>query len=504
MNFNLDTILSDKIEKIAEGEVAVETKIAESEGGIDKVLTLIADSRILSVEAIGNEVAASGRVNFKLIYLSSAGELKNLDYFSDFVEKLTAENAQGKLFAKAGVIDTSVVFSGGIKLTAVLALNVFAVKTCEGKCLKEVDESLYTEKSEIKLQKYITSIKQSVDLADSIEAKAQIQKVLLLDTSAIVTDVNVGVDNVLISGTAKATITFTADDEIRLANFTLPFSEEIACEGLIIGQKVSARTEIKSGKVILSGVEGENELGIEMVVELILRVFGVSTNQIVSDVFSTAVELETSKTQMTQTVLCGAQSFSSKLTGMVSLEDEMSAISDLIGITSSKNNIAKVMRSEAEGKTELIIEGVVTASILYRDENGINSIEANLPYSETFALTGDMAFSVEFSADGIVLDISAKAKRDREIEVSAALSFMTEGESTVVADLISDIAEGAEKEQNKSAVSIFIAEEGEGIWEAAKALSARPDQIAQQNPELELPFKGGEKVIFYRQLSCTF
>jgi hypothetical protein len=48
---------------------------------------------------------------------------------------------------------------------------------------------------------------------------------------------------------------------------------------------------------------------------------------------------------------------------------------------------------------------------------------------------------------------------------------------------------------------MHIAKSGETLWETAKALSATPEVIMEQNGEITLPFKGGEKVIIYRHLN---
>ena len=81
---------------------------------------------------------------------------------------------------------------------------------------------------------------------------------------------------------------------------------------------------------------------------------------------------------------------------------------------------------------------------------------------------------------------------------------MTELYGENVCEYISTIELGAEKDVNKSAVSVYIAEDGESVWDAAKALSARPDEIRAQNSDLKEPFNAGDKVFFFRRINFDF
>ncbi len=330
-----------------------------------------------------------------------------------------------------------------------------------------------------------------------MQTGAQIDKVLLFDYSGIITDVSVGMENALVQGKVTAVVTYLTENEIKTENFSIQFSEEVEADGLAIGQKVIPSVECHNGKIVLGGEEGDNSLGIEISAEISVSVYATQEIEAVKDAYSTEVELNLQKEQIKQTLLCDNKSFTGKVNGSVSFDEGMLPVRQLIGAVSYKNNIAAVNYVEADGK--LSIEGLVTANILYRDENGINSVEANLPYSESFDCKIDCNVSY-IKALGVVVGAYTKSRRDREIDVTVELCFATNIFCESIESVLVGIEEGEAKEQNKSAVSVFIAEEGEGIWEVAKALSARPDQIYAQNPNLEMPFKGGERVIFYRQL----
>jgi hypothetical protein len=51
-----------------------------------------------------------------------------------------------------------------------------------------------------------------------------------------------------------------------------------------------------------------------------------------------------------------------------------------------------------------------------------------------------------------------------------------------------------------SAFSLYIPQEGDTLWNVCKALKVSPQVITEQNPQVEYPLVGNEKIIVYRQI----
>ena len=75
------------------------------------------------------------------------------------------------------------------------------------------------------------------------------------------------------------------------------------------------------------------------------------------------------------------------------------------------------------------------------------------------------------------------------------------GFSEVTAEYISAVEVGEEKPQNKSALSLYIAHGGDEILDLCKALTAMPDDIIEQNPNVQFPLKEGDRVVYFRSIS---
>lgn len=504
MEFNVQTLSTDAVRQIAGGEVAVESAVSDAEsGGIQKILTVAADARVLSAEAVNGIAEVTGRVNFKLAYTDKNGEPGSIDYFNDFTDRLETGESSGNIYATVAVTDADATLNGGAVLTAVVSIKVYTIDKENLSCLTEADEACYTEKGTLALSRYVTSVRHTVDLNDQIETGTSVDKILLFDNSAVITDINVGVENMLVSGEAVSVITYTADGKIVSEQLIMPFSEEIAAPSLAMGQKAYGCATVKQAKIILSGVEGGNVIRAELGVELEIRVFACEEQQFVSDIFSTECELEKTMTSLNVKLPLGSASFKRKVTGQVSLDSDMPAVREVIAVAGASNNVASVVIngiSDTENdKLNITIEGIVNACILYSDENGLNSVNAEIPYSETFALSGDMKNATSVTACGIVCDAEARARRDKEIEFSAKLVITADAGESKCVNVIGAIAEGEKKAVNDCTLSIYVAEEGDGIWDAAKALCARPDSILSQNPAVVFPLKGGEKIKFMRK-----
>lgn len=96
-------------------------------------------------------------------------------------------------------------------------------------------------------------------------------------------------------------------------------------------------------------------------------------------------------------------------------------------------------------------------------------------------------------------EVTAKIKRDREIELSVKLCFGVEVYTEKTMTYIDSVTEGEDKPLNDSAISVYIASEGDTIWDVAKAFSASPDKILEQN-EIDKKLVEGQRIVFFRSL----
>lgn len=500
MNFQYEKIAANCLKKVATTDRVVEfTATGVDSGNIARVLGLTADARTVSAEALEGEATYLGRVNFKLLYLDAEGEPKSLDYFADFTDKIKCEIKAGAMLnGKITVLETDMSTDGELKLSAVVEITLYALDKSEDECLVATPEDCYEEKKMVEVPALIGTKSCEIEVSDEKAVSCDIKRVLLADASAAVNEIRTGDGMVFVGGDFVALITYYADNEIRVAKYTIPFSEEVMFDGVALGDRIAAYPTVKTTRVVLSGVEGDNVLRVESLITVKLFAFSKRSHNVVKDVFMLTNELEVETGEQNYCSLEKCLFVTDKFTASAMLNEDRPAVRDIIGVISSQNSIAGSSVSE----NKLTIEGVVGATILYTDENGFNSVNAELPYSMSF--NAELASGADIRISGIVDDISARVKRDREIEVMVKLEFAVEVWENCGCTMLKKVVIGAEKELNQSAVSVFIASDGDSIWDVAKALSATPKSIISQNPDIEEGLKDGDKVLYFRQLNVTF
>ena len=124
-------------------------------------------------------------------------------------------------------------------------------------------------------------------------------------------------------------------------------------------------------------------------------------------------------------------------------------------------------------------------------------MEISLPFSVA-ADTEDAEVSV------LVCSMNARQRQEGEIDAEATLKICFKEHRPVREKLVGGAEEGAEVPASDCAVSVFIPAAGDGLWELAKSLKKSPEEVEENNPDLEFPVKEGQRVVIYRKkaLNC--
>jgi hypothetical protein len=475
---------------------SVERVVEFSPPGVDienisKILSLAVDGKCVSVTAYEGYADVEGRVNFKLIYLDAESVPKGVDYNADFTVKVEGGFLPEDMPRCAiEIVEADVEADDTLKLSAVIEVSVSAVGTQEIEVLTDAEKCFKTN-SKVCLPSFVCSKAVAVPVEDEFQA-GEVESVLLLDTACIVKKAEAGEGTVAVDAVCFATVTYTDNGQISAKTLEIPFSEEITAEGALSGDSVYADAFIKGGKIVLTGVSNDNVVRFEGDAVLKVHVFRCSETEVVADMFMLTNEIELQRGSAGSSFFSQEKYFTERISGTAMLGENRAAARDIVAVPYARCYTAKA----ETGEDGLTVEGVINADIIYGDENGYNSVRAEVPFS--LMIAGEFDENVKVKC--VIEDISARVKRDREIEVNVLLGLAVYQYGTAAAQFVTGVVLGEEKEQNTSALSLYIASEGDGMWEVCKALTATPDEILRQNPALATPFEGGEKVIFFRVL----
>lgn len=477
---------------------SVERVVEFSPSGMDsadiaKVLSLAVDGKVISCEAGDGFAEVAGRVNLRLIFVDREGTVRGKDYNADFNMRVEgAFTAADSVNADVSVVETDVTTGDMISLSAVVSVRASAVQRTETEALVDA-EQCYKTVGTVSLPSLVAVKTVAVPVSEETEV-GDVESVLLADAQAIVTGATVSAGKVVVDGTVLATVTYCEGGDVKSRSFEVPFSEEVLVDGAEEGDRVCASASMRFSKIVLSGVTGANIIRFEGEAALKVNVTRVRENEIIADMFMLTNEIELKRERKSFVGFGEMKYVSEKISGTASLGDRPDA-EFVAAIPYARCYVAKAEVTE----NGAVVEGVLGADVIYRDENGFNSVRAEVPYS--LDIEGEFGDGVK--AVCAVESISAKARRGGEIDVDATVGILLTSYGTVEAEYVSSVEVGEEKEQNTSALSLYIASEGDEMWDVCKALTATPEDIMKQNPALSAPLSEGDRVIYFRSLTVS-
>lgn len=474
---------------------AVERVVEFSPSGIDaaaivRVLSLAADGKAVSAEAGDGYAEVSGRVNFRLAYVNRDGEAAGADYNADFSLRVEGDfTLNDSVVADVTVLEADVAAGDSLTFSAVISVKASCVRREEINVLTDAEQCYKTTET-LTLPVLVAAKTVSVPVSDEAEA-GEVDRVVLCDGQAVVTATSAENGKVVVEGNVSAAVSYVEDGRLETVRFEIPFTEEIIADGAEEGDRVSASAVVRNCKIVLAGVTGANIVRFEADVAVRALVTRMSSTEVVDDLFMLTNETDITRQTAAYRVFCGQNYISEKVTGTAPLGDRPDAQS-VIAVPYARCTVARTERTDS-GVT---VEGVLTADVVYRDENGLNSVRAEVPFS--FEKTGD--YGDNLTACCLVERVSAKARRGTDIDIDASVGIMLSSYCEGASSYVAEVVAGAEKEQNTAAISLYIAQEGDTMWELCKALTATPDEIMGQNPALTVPLKEGERVVYFRAL----
>lgn len=462
---------------------------------LSKVLSVAVDAKATSVEVEDGYAQVSGRVNFRLAYLDKDGAPKGVDYNADFTARVDGEFDEGdNAWCDVVISESDVEASDTLTLTAVLELKVSAIKRDEIEVLTGADDCYVTTK-DIFVPTYIAQKTVVVPFDDEKNVGGEIQSVLGLSTTAIPLKSMANEGGATAKLAVYALVTYVEGGQIKQHAFEIPLEEEFNLDGVKDGDALKLYAAVKSSKIVLQGVTDDNTIRVEGEIQIKIQAFRCSKTEIVSDLFMLSHQTEIERNVIKYACFDGCGYFVKGVSGTATLSDNKSGAIEVCALPYARCYVTRAYVSE---DNNLVVEGVVNTDIIYRDENGFNSVRAEIPFA--VSAPSDIPFSKTVQVDCRISRIDAVVRREREFDITFDVAIAVCGFSPLEATYISAVNLGAERAQNKSALSVYVATPTDTMLDVCSALSAMPEDILLQNPDLAEPFAEDTKIVYFRAL----
>lgn len=323
------------------------------------------------------------------------------------------------------------------------------------------------------------------DVEDDFECSAS--DVLVPSANVCVTGCAVKTGLVEVSGEIYLSLLAVREGSPVCLDRTVPFKCELSCDEALFSRRAFCKAEIASVNINCKVNENNGKCNISFDSTLAFNGHFYEEEEVsfVEDAFSEECDLGLSYAEERVFADGDIKNYSERVQGPCATKAKLDYTCAFL---------ATALPSAEFERTKGGIDGSVTATLLYEQGGEIHSTEVNMPFSVTLA-----GLSEDCKNIGVcVLGVSLRQRAEGECEGEAVLKITaSDGEYRTIRYLTEANA-GEARTPSDSAISVYITQPGDGLWETAKRLCVSPESIQSSNPELAFPLTGKERIIIYR------
>lgn len=486
--------LTTEVMNLCEGmNITIRAKAYAKESEIREILSLSADAVVNSAESLMGAVNFGGRVNFRVIYSDTDGNLNSLNYFADFSDRLICDYAEPKsnVVVKARVAKVEHETRGReADITANLQIDAYVINSNVTELLKEGANMHFKNKS-VTLNAVGKARSYNFTFESEQQLNSSVTKLLMAEAAATVEKAYVNEDVLTAAGRLYLNVLHLHGEEIKGQILEIPFNEEINTPHLQGADRLSVDIFVNSVKIHMDITEGEESNTLTAIAGLGVNIIPFTSieRQVAVDAFSTLNETEITALPLTNTVYAGKIRHSFLNEGQIPSEGLVKPLA-LTGLA------ARIANVRTEGSVA-VIQGIQDGSLLYLDSEGkVSSLKIEMPFA------AEVSSEHEFSLARASIAITSATFRRMQnfVEIAFVSEIDVDCFQKFTVNAVSDITVNAEREKNMSGIEVCFAQAGETLWEISKSLLMSEEEIRALNPDIQTPLKETTKILVYRKL----
>lgn len=492
--------LKERVEPLKVQSV-VECKANESYESFAKILSTVAKVTCLGAEALAGELRYSGRVIFNIVYVDNDGKLRKSECGAEFSHRAERPDILPSFAVDMNMeIDSTELkqVNGQLFLSAIVTANAeISVKNSFG--YLSGGEDLVFKTEEINVSRSVGSSKGNFEVSEEFDINDAIGDILSYNAEAIVLSTQAGIGCIVSEGEIYLSVTAerASDGEIIGECKIYPFRMELEIEESMPNMKAVSCCNIAGAKfeVVVDTDRNKSAVSVEFNLEIKGEVFDSSAVEKVSDVYSTSNELNLTTQSLSGNNLAATCVFAEKVHGAAVMNEQFENDVRIMFCSNERVNVAAT-RCESGRMTA---EGVMSATAYFKDMDGaLGSVNLELPFSVEL-VNDNFTDGRRTDLSCIAENVFARSKAGREIELEGTLKFSVNVFDSQVHTIITDVAAGDEKTPKTCAISVYIPNAEDTLWEVSKELGVCPETIMAFNKDLQFPLQGDERIIIYRQ-----
>ena len=281
----------------------------------------------------------------------------------------------------------------------------------------------------------------------------------------------------------------------------IPFRAEIPCDEASAGMPCEARADVASVSLSCACDEDKNRCRIFARIEADIRGKVCRSEEVVmaADAFCPECECTAErKTLAFEDPVC-AFTASERVSGTAAMNGEIDFACRLQAAALCG---AEVAASVTDG--EIVAEGVLNASVFYKDGGGAPCcVPVSLPFS--FPVRSDRARAgMRAEVAALACGVTVRQKKEGELEAEGALKLFVTLYGAESGTYVARLETGEAAKESGCSVAVHVPAAGDTLWDTAKKLRKPPEEVQRENPGLQYPLTGGERIVVYRKKEIAF
>ena len=460
-------------------QTAVECKFGAE---VESVIASEARVVLTGAEVTDGQVRYFGKTYFLIVYEDSEKRICRAEKGVEFSASVANEGCYPALTARASLTIENLSTrreGAGVYLTALIGADVALYGETSFDYLSGGDLVLKREEQTLLSARLVGGSTETED-----EFETEFIGDILLHSETVS-----GVEITLSAGTLRAEgeinlciLALKGEGSLTSFERLVPFSFEIPCEEAFPGRNAELKVSVLD--VSLKADADEEKQRCKIFAQFTLGaegcVYEERTIDTVTDAFSCTHEIQLSYQEVETSGAGASHSFTERVSGKAALSSTVDFSDTLLAVTLQRAEANLVSTEDG-----MRVEGVALATLILKGADGsVRGMEMSLPWSVA-ADVSDADVSV------LVCSMSARQRQEGEIDAEATLKISFKEHRALSAKFVCGAEEGAEVPVSDCAVSVFIPAAGDGLWELSKSLKKSPEEVSQNNPELEFPVKEG-------------
>ena len=477
----------------------------QAENEIAKILCTKATSVIDNYEALNGELKFNGTVCFTTTYVTPTGEIFALSGQETFSGKLENEliNTNTAVMFNSNVIELKVSSTNDeVKPTGVVETEISLILTDCVNYYVASNEDIVTNSNFVNFSTLQNSGKVGFNYSENFESKDNVERMLTTSANAKILDYTLGTDYFTVEGLLFVNFSYVVvkDEMQEYKQFTkcYRFKEELEAENITKEGYLVLNSYVNNCEITTNLTTKDDMTTVEFTVPVNVNYayFKPTTSEVVVDAYSLKNKLnlnvESFKVDGKNVVKC----FDEKIDGQMTIDEDAPRIIKFVAFCGENVSVTNSFKEN----DNLVIEGVASVNVIYLEEDEterLNSIIVEIPFSveNKFDEFND---GDELSVCAMIKDVDVKCKKGKDINLDLDLSFIVNAFNSLEEMALTNVTVGEALTPKEACLQIYFARKGNTLWDISKGLVAKPEQILDQNPNINLPLENDEKIVLFR------